>query len=229
MIDPSQFDCWIFDLDNTLYDPRDCDLFPEMNLRMTEFITTVLGIGEAEADALRVDYTTRYGTTLTGLMVEHDVDPDDFLRDAHDLDLSAMPTGERLAEAIARLPGRRLVHTNASREHAERVLARRGLAHLFEDIFDLAAANYVPKPNRIGYLRFLQVHGIEPGRAVMFEDMARNLVPAASLGMTTVWVRTERPSAQVGEHGTSVHHTADRLEEWLRSIPFRRDARNRPP
>jgi len=208
---------WIFDLDNTLYHPSACDLFPHMDRRMIEFIADFLQVDEAEANRLRQTYYSSYGATLKGLMELHALAPERFLDYVHEIDLSIMAANPALEAALTALEGRKLIFTNATERHALNVLERLGIAHHFDEIFDVKAAAYVPKPQQEAYATFLRRHDVDPRAAVMFEDMARNLAPAAALGMTTVWVRTDRPHAQPGEADDFIHHIAEDLVDWLQN------------
>jgi putative hydrolase of the HAD superfamily len=178
---------WIFDLDNTLYHPS-ARLFDQINVRMTGFIMRELGLGRAEADALRRASWQRHGTTLRGLVAEHRIDPDAFLTEVHDIDLSALRPDAGLATAIARLPGRKIVHTNGARAHAARVLAALGLAGAFDAVYAIEDKDLVPKPERAAYDRVAALAGLEPARAAMIEDDARNLAVPKEMGMATVWL-----------------------------------------
>jgi putative hydrolase of the HAD superfamily len=224
------FECtevWIFDLDNTLY-PADCNLFAQVGRKMGEFISRYLGVPFDYARHLQKTYYRQFGTTLTGLMQVHRMDPEAFLDYVHDLDLTAVAEHPELAAAIERLPGRKLIFTNGSRAHAERVAARVGVLHLFEEIFDIVASDYVPKPERACYERFLTKHGVDAGVAAMFEDMPHNLEAPHALGMTTVLVRSEanpdHPVQRVirswnapPEH---VHHMTHDLAGFLGGVRF---------
>jgi putative hydrolase of the HAD superfamily len=181
---------WVFDLDNTLY-PADTRIFAQVDQKMGEFIARYLGVPFEYARHLQKSYYRQFGTTLTGLMKVHRMDPKPFLDYVHDLDLSGIAEQPRLAAAIGRLPGRKLIFTNGSRAHAERVASKLGLLPLFEDIFDIVAADYVPKPTPACYDVFLKAHGVEAARSAMFEDMPLNLEAPHALGMTTVLVRSD--------------------------------------
>lgn len=177
-------DAWVFDLDNTLY-PRHIALFDQIDRRIHDYVGRLLGVPTDEARRVQKAYYQRYGTTLRGLMEEHGIAPDDFLAYVHDIDHSPVEADPRLADAIERLPGRKFIFTNGSRSHAERVAERLGVTRHFDDIFDIVSSELLPKPNRETYDRFLRVTGVEPKRAAMFEDLARNLVVPRALGMTT--------------------------------------------
>ena len=178
---------WVFDLDNTLYPPS-CRLFELIDQRMMMFIANRFGIDGMSARALQKDYYRRYGTSLRGLMQIDGVDPHEFMDFVHDVSHAALVPDPALAAAIRALPGKRYVLTNGSRGHAERCAASLGLGDLFHDIFDVAQADFVPKPERQPYDRFIAHLGVDPARAAMFEDLARNLVVPHALGMTTVLV-----------------------------------------
>ncbi len=216
--DSGSVNCWIFDLDNTLYRPSDGDIPQQMEAAICSFIRRHLRVTAAEADRLRALWLDRYGMTIGGLVAEADVDPRVYLEETHRLDLSGLGPAPRLVRSIARLPGRRLIHTNATTTHAERVLDRLGLAAHFEAVFDVEDAGFRPKPDPEGYRRLIARHAVDPRHAVMVEDTARNLIPAAASGMKTVWLRTGRPQAERGFDPETVHYIVERLEDWLDAV-----------
>ncbi|HYE48264.1 MAG TPA: pyrimidine 5'-nucleotidase [Azospirillaceae bacterium] len=217
-LDPAGIDTWIFDLDNTLY-PSSCNLFAQVDRRIGEFIARLLGLPADEARLVQKRYFRDYGTTLRGLMTEHGIDPVPFLDYVHDIDVTPVAPSPTLDRALARLPGRKLVYTNGSVAHAAKVLARLGIDGRFDGVFDIVAADYVPKPDPRPYATLVEREGIDPARAVMVEDIARNLVPAAALGMATVWVRSEadwsRPDGGGVGAGEHIHHIVDDVVDWL--------------
>ena len=183
----SHIDTWVFDLDNTLY-PADCDLWPKIDQRITLYLSYLFGLDGISSSALQKYYYQRYGTTLRGLMEEHGIGPAEFLDFTHDIDRSSLLPDLALASAITDLPGRKLILTNGSREHALRTARALGLEAMFEDIFDIADADFVPKPAAATYERFFERHTVDPARAVMFEDLANNLIVPHERGMMTVLV-----------------------------------------
>jgi putative hydrolase of the HAD superfamily len=185
--DLTHIDTWLFDLDNTLY-PAECEHMALIEARMTDFVARETGLPRDQALALQKRYLHENGTTLAGLMANHGVDPERFLEEVHDVALDRIRPNGALVEALERLPGRRLVFTNGSAAHAARVLAHLGIAALFEDIFHIAAAGYVPKPAPETFQRLVERYAAAPARMAFFEDSERNLRPAAALGMTTVLV-----------------------------------------
>ena len=182
---------WVFDLDNTLY-PAECDLFAEIDTRMTDFVARLTNLPREEARKLQKHYYATYGTTLAGLMTEHGLDPADFLHYVHEIDLSPLPDLPTLRSALAALPGRKFIYTNGPRRHAERVTEKMGLAHLFNASFGIEDSAYTPKPNLSAYQSFCQINRVTPEGAAFFEDLARNLLPAKSLGFTTVLVHSTK-------------------------------------
>lgn len=212
--DLGAIDHWIFDLDNTLY-PASCNLFDQIHQRMGEFIADLLSVDLAEAKRLQKIYFREHGTTLRGLMTVHGIDPKSFLDHVHRIDLSPVPADPALTLALAALPGKKLIFTNGTVRHAENILGHLGIAAHFSGIFDIEACNYVPKPDPAGYDELVRRFGVVPRRAAMVEDMARNLAPAAALGMTTVWVRGALDWAKEGAEGDHIHHVIDELAPWL--------------
>ena len=208
--DFTHVDTWLFDLDNTLY-PHECGLGPEVDARMSEVVAELTGLAPAEADALRERYLEEHGLTLRGLMLHQGVDPVAFNALFHDLSLERLAADPALAAAIARLPGRRLIFTNADDVHAERVTARLGLAGLFDDVFHIASADFLPKPERATFARLVAAHAIRPVATAFFDDRAMNLAPAAELGMTTVLVGAGADA----NTDAFVNHRAPRLADFL--------------
>ncbi len=215
-------ECWVFDLDNTLY-PASNGLMAEVSSRMTQFVAHALGLAADEALVEQKHLFRKHGTTLRGLMEKYAVDPSSFLDFVHQVDYNQVDPSPRLADALRALPGRKLVYTNASTQHAERVLERLGVAESFEGVFDVAAAAWQPKPHPASYQTLVERHQITPDRTAMVEDIAPNLEPAAALGMTTVWLHHEDAAAPAWtaprDDSDYVHHKISDLTEWLESLP----------
>lgn len=185
--DLSHVNTWLFDLDNTLY-PAESGFMAEIERRMTAFVMRVTGLSHPEGYQLQKAYLAEHGLTLRGLMLNHGVDPEEFHAIFHDMSLDALAHDPELVGAIARLPGRRLIFTNADAVHAERVLAHLGLTDLFHEVFHIASFDYVPKPDPAPFARMCAEHDVAAEATAFFEDSVRNLEPAAVLGMTTVLV-----------------------------------------
>lgn len=214
-------DTWVFDLDNTLY-PASCRLFDQIDVRMGEFVSRLLGVEPAEARRRQKEMFYRHGTTLRGLMTEHGVTPDDFLGYVHDIDHSAVPPDRQLDEALHALPGRKLIFTNGTVAHAEKVLARIGITHHFGGIFDIVHADFIPKPEMEPYRKFLRQTGVRPETAAMFEDIARNLLAPHELGMTTVLVTSpeNHDAAHLNRSAGDdhIHHVTGDLAGFLTGL-----------
>ncbi len=208
---------WVFDLDNCLY-PASSGLFPLIDERMGAYIQRLLGCDPVEAKTVQKKHFHEHGTTLAGLMKEHDIDPHDFLDDVHDISLDRVDKNARLGELLKRLPGRRFVFTNGDARYAQRVLERIGLDDHFEDLHDIHASSYRPKPDPYGYALLCERFGIEPEKALLADDMIQNLAPAKALGFTTVWVDN---GSERGDHGfdeTVFDVRTSDIADWLESI-----------
>ncbi len=194
---------WVFDLDNTLYHPS-ARLFDQIEVRMTQYVMDALGVERDRADHLRKEYWQQYGTTLAGLMREHDVDPTPYLTHVHEIDFSVLNKDAELRQKITDLPGRKIVYTNGSAPYAERVLEARGLDGTFDGVYGIEHAGFSPKPERAAFERVFETDGVAPEQGAMFEDDPRNLSAPHEMGMKTVHV-AEEPHEADHIH----HHTVD--------------------
>ena len=215
--DFEHIETWVFDLDNTIY-PARFNLFDQVDLRIGAFIAELLDLEADAARRIQKRYFRDHGTTLSGLMRHHDIDPHDFLGFVHDIDLGCIPPNPELDRNLDRLPGRKVIFTNGSTGHAENVLARLGIAERFCGIFAITDADFIPKPQAAPYAALIERFGIDPLGAVMVEDIARNLAPAAALGMTTVWVRSDNAWGAEGSKRDYVHHVIDDVADWLQGL-----------
>jgi len=219
---------WVFDLDNTLY-PHHLRLWQQVDERIRAYVSDFLKVSKDEALRLQKDYYKRYGTTMRGMMAEHGMSPDAYLDFVHRIDHSPLEPNPQLGAALEKLPGRKLILTNGTRKHADAVMRRLDIHHHFEGVFDIAAANLDPKPLPQVYNRFLARHGVDPAKAAMFEDLARNLETPHALGMTTVLVVPEgqrevlREAWELeGRDAPYVDHLTDDLTRFLEEIMGRR-------
>jgi putative hydrolase of the HAD superfamily len=228
---PSTLDhveAWVFDLDNTLY-PASCNLFAEIDRRMAAFIGEAIGVDALEARRIQKAYFDEYGTTLRGMMLNHAVDPDHFLDYVHRIDMTPLAPSPALETALAAIEGPKFIFTNGSARHAEKVMDRLGVAHHFDGVFDVTAASFRAKPDPEAYLGLIRRHDLVPAATAFFEDLMRNLAPAAALGMTTVWVRDEESRRNGGGPQSPppyVHHETDDLVGWLEALAAARRARS---
>ncbi|WP_155263370.1 pyrimidine 5'-nucleotidase [Sphingomonas segetis] len=208
---------WIFDLDNCLY-PASSALFELIDERMGAYIQRLLGCGPDEARRVQKAHFHEHGTTLAGLMKDHGVDPNDFLADVHDIALDRVQCDPRLARLLPRLPGRRFVFTNGDAVYARRVLDAIGVAQHFDDLHDIHASSYRPKPDPHGYALLCERFGIDPACALLVDDMAQNLAPAKALGMATIWVDNGSERGNHAYDERSIDQRIGNVGEWLEAI-----------
>jgi putative hydrolase of the HAD superfamily len=222
MLDPTHIETWVFDLDNTIY-PAAQSLFPQIDVRIRGYISRQLGMDLEDAYRLQKHYYREYGTTLRGLMSVHHIDPADFLEYVHDIDYSVLGPTPGLSDALGKLPGRKLIFTNGSEPHAQRVLSAMKIQQHFDDIFDIVAADFIPKPQMRAYEILGERCQVRFDRAAMIEDLERNLEPAAKLGMTTIWVKQDdHPDEKFIDHPSKnpahIDHITEDLLLWLEQI-----------
>ena len=217
-------DTWVFDLDNTLY-PHHVNLWQQVDARINEFVAAWLKVPAEEARRIQKDYYRRYGTTMRGMMTLHGVRADDYLAYVHKIDHSPLEPNPAMGAAITKLPGRKLILTNGSVDHVDKVLERLGLSSHFDAVFDIIAAELEPKPAPQTYQKFLDLHQVNPARSAMFEDLARNLVVPHQLGMTTVLVVPDGTREVVredweleGREASHVDYVTDDLTGFLQGL-----------
>lgn len=214
-------DTWVFDLDNTLY-PHEARVWPQVDERITLFLSELFGLDGLSSRALQKYFYQKHGTTLKGLMEEHAIHPDDFLDFVHEIDLSLLDANPNLGEAIAALPGRKLIYTNGTRRHAENVAGKLGILDRFDGVFGITEGGFQPKPERAAFEAFFKAFDVAPARSAMFEDIEKNLVVPHAMGMKTVLVvpRTPDPFREAWEQAAvaegHVHHVTDNLDAFLR-------------
>ncbi|WP_298670181.1 pyrimidine 5'-nucleotidase [uncultured Sphingomonas sp.] len=207
---------WIFDLDNTLYSAS-ADLFALIDVKMGAYVADLLGVDAQEARRIQKAYFLGHGTTLAGLMAEHEIDPNHYLDFVHDIEMDVLEENLPLAAAIAKLPGRKIVFTNGDGPYARRVLDRLGLGATFEAVHDIHAMDLMPKPAPSAYAGLCAAFDLDPHQSLFVDDMARNLAPAKAIGMTTVWVDNGSEQAEDADR-SFVDHTTHDLTHWLQGI-----------
>lgn len=215
--DFSHIDDWVFDLDNCLY-PASSGLFTLIDARMNAYIRRLLNVDETQAHKVQKSHFHQHGTTLAGLMKEHGVDAKHFLDDVHDIPLDRIAPDEKLAEGLGRLPGRKFVFTNGDEPYARRVLGRLGVEEQFEAVHCILANDLKPKPELHGYELLLERFSITPTKAVLFEDMVKNLKPAKALGMMTIWVDNGSEQAHHAYDPDIVDFRIENVGEWLHKM-----------
>ena len=215
----NKIDTWIFDLDNTLYS-ADSGIFQQVHKLMGKFIVEHLNVNINEAKTIQRKYYKKHGTTLRGLMDNHGIDPDSFLEEVHKLDYSIVSPNLKLAKNLENLNGKKFIFTNANKKHADIILDKLQITNLFEGIFDIKMANYIPKPEIEPYKKFIETYNINPQKAIMFDDIARNLVPASKVGFTTVWINVgyENFSDDIANSKKFLNYETAGLPNWLNSV-----------
>ena len=225
MIDLSHVTDWIFDLDNTLY-RGDAAFFSQIDKKMTEFISRYLALQPTDARILQKEYLAEYGTSLSGLMAVHGMDPADFLDYVHDVDLEMLKPVPLLRDTIERLPGRKFIFTNGSRGHAKNVGEHLNLYDLFDGVFAIEDVDYVPKPKQSPYVKFCDYFDIDPAKAAMFEDSVKNLEVPKKMGMATIHVTSDvdwyydkaAPAPTYENSDRWIDHVTDDLPVWLEAL-----------
>ena len=218
----NRIDTWIFDLDNTLYS-ADSGIFQQVHKLMGKFIVEHLNVNINEAKKIQRRYYKKHGTTLRGLMDNHGIDPDSFLEEVHNLDYSIVSPNLKLAKNLENLNGKKFIFTNANKKHADIILDKLHITNLFEGIFDIKMANYIPKPEIQTYEKLIETYNINPNKTIMFDDIAKNLVPASKIGFTTVWVDVghENFSDDIASSKKYLDHQTKDLSNWLSKINMR--------
>lgn len=227
--DPTPFetiDTWVFDLDNTLY-PRSCNLWAQIDRLITLYVMEVTGLAHDDARVLQKGFYRDHGTTMNGLMDRYGIDPEDYLARVHRIDYSPVGADPGLVAAIAALPGRKLIFTNADAGHVSEVLGRLGGGDLFDSVHDIRASAFSPKPLRAAYDLLLAAHGLDPAKTAMFDDLEKNLVVPHEVGMTTVHVvpagafahdAVESWEVSRADEAAHVHFVTDDLAGFLRGV-----------
>ena len=208
---------WIFDLDNTLYSGK-TKVFEQVDKRMSKYISNKLNISEEEAKKIQKNYFYEYNTTLNGMIKNHKINPDEFLDFVHDVNIDFLQKDLALAKEIEKLDGKKIIFTNGSRKHAINVSKQIGIDQLFDDIFDIVDAEFIPKPLLEPYKKLVKKHKIDPKLCVLVEDIARNLKPAYEMGMKTVWIENDEPWASEFSNSEFVNYRTNNLSEFLKKI-----------
>ena len=208
---------WIFDLDNTLYSGK-TKVFEQVDKRMSKYISNKLNISVEEAKKIQKNYFYEYNTTLNGMIKNHKIDPDEFLDFVHDINIDFLQKDTVLGEEIKKLDGKKIIFTNGSRKHAINVTKQIGIDQLFDGIFDIVDAEFIPKPSIEPYKKLVKKHKIDPKLSVLVEDIARNLKPAYEMGMKTVWIENDETWASKFSDSNFVNYKTNNLSEFLKKI-----------
>lgn len=215
-------DAWIFDLDNTLYTGV-AGFFEQIRLNITAYISEYLDLSPEDAYKIQQKYYMEYGTSMSGLMAVNNMDPAEYLHFVHDVDPSMLAVDPRLHQGLKDLPGRKFIFTNGSRAHAKNVGEHLGIYDLFDGVFGIEDTDYIPKPQHSPYQDFITAFDIDPTRAFMAEDSARNLQVPKAIGMSTLLVTPDMNPKDTHTHDAHSlpdfvdMHTSD-LPAWLLAL-----------
>ena len=208
---------WIFDLDNTLYSGQ-TKVFSEVDKKMSTFISKKMNIDLVKAKDIQKKYFYEYGTTLSGLMKQNNIDPHDFLEFVHNIDISWLPKDLKLKEELIKIKEKKYIFTNGSHAHVENVTKQLGIDGLFDGAFDIVDANFVPKPHIDPYKKIIEKFNIEPTKSILIEDIAHNLEQAKNLGMKTCWLENEETFAKKDADKPYIDYKIKNLPSFLQEI-----------
>ena len=209
--------CWLFDLDNTLYSGN-TKVFAQIDKKMSKYISEKLNVNIEEAKKIQKSYFYEYNTTLNGMIKNHKIDPKEFLEFVHDVNIDFLKKDTVLREELEKLDGKKIIFTNGSRKHAQNVTDKIGIQDCFDDIFDIVDSEFIPKPSVEPYKKLVEKHKIDPKLCVFIEDIARNLKPAYEMGMKTVWIENNEPWAKEFSNNNFVNYKINNLSEFLKKI-----------
>ena len=208
---------FIFDCDGVLYDDLE-GVFGQVSKRMTEYISKKLNLSLEKAKELQTNYFHKYNTSLNGLMIHHDINPQEFLKYVHDINLDFLKKDLKLRKELIELKTKKFVFTNGSHEHASNITKTLGISDLFDGFFDITDCNFIPKPSIEPYKKLIDKFNIKPSETVFVEDIAINLEPAKKLGMKTVWLKNNEYWGKKDSDKKFVDLKIENLSSFLKEI-----------
>ena len=208
---------FIFDCDGVLYDDLE-GVFGQVSKRMTEYISQKLDLSLEKAKELQTNYFHKYNTSLNGLMIHHDINPQEFLKYIHDINLDFLKKDLKLRKELLELKTKKFVFTNGSHEHASNITKTLGISDLFDGFFDITDCNFIPKPSIEPYRKLIDKFNIKPSETVFIEDIAINLEPAKKLGMKTVWLKNNEYWGKKDSDKKFVDLKIENLSSFLKEI-----------
>ena len=223
MIYQNSFQNWIFDLDNTMYDIN-LGLFKKISNRITDFIMSKYSLDIDQAKKIQKEYYLKYGLTLRGLIVEKKLEPEEFLDYVHDVEHPELEKNDQLISKIRLLEGKKIIFTNATSNHAKKILKILELEHDFDQIIDIKDLEYIPKPDKRSYKKLLECLNLNKenlDKTIFFEDTVKNLIPAKELGITTVWIKNSINEKDFIKNCNFIDYSFNNLNEFLDTIKMR--------
>ena len=223
MIYQNSFQNWIFDLDNTMYDIN-LGLFKKISNRITDFIMSKYSLDIDQAKKIQKEYYLKYGLTLRGLIVEKKLEPEEFLDYVHDVEHPELKKNDQLISKIRLLEGKKIIFTNATSNHAKKILKILELEHDFDQIIDIKDLEYIPKPDKRSYKKLLECLNLNKenlDKTIFFEDTVKNLIPAKELGITTVWMKNSINEKDFLKNCNFIDYSFNNLNEFLDTIKMR--------
>ena len=223
MIYQNSFQNWIFDLDNTMYDIN-LGLFKKISNRITDFIMSKYSLDIDQAKKIQKEYYLKYGLTLRGLIVEKKLEPEEFLDYVHDVEHPELEKNDQLISKIRLLEGKKIIFTNATSNHAKKILKILELEHDFDQIIDIKDLEYIPKPDKRSYKKLLECLNLNKenlDKTIFFEDTVKNLIPAKELGITTVWMKNSLNEKDFIKNCNFIDYSFNNLNEFLDTIKMR--------
>jgi putative hydrolase of the HAD superfamily len=208
---------WLFDLDNTLYSGN-TKVFDQVDKKMTLFISDKLNVTKEEAKRIQKNYFYEHDTTLNGMIKNHQINAQEFLDFVHDVDLEFLKEDKGLQKELISLDGKKFIFTNGSKSHAANVTKKIGIQNIFDGVFDIVDADFIPKPSIAPYKKIIEKYRIDPKYCIFIEDIARNLKPANELGMKTAWIKNNEPWAAEFSNESFIDYKINNLSEFLRRI-----------
>ena len=206
---------WIFDLDNTLYSGK-TKVFEQVDKKMSEYISVKLKISVEEAKKIQKNYFYEYSTTLNGMIKNHKIDPKEFLNYVHNIDFSIVKPDEELNDLIKKIPGKKIIFTNADISYVKKILTNLNLNNIFYDIYDIEKMNFLPKPNMETYRKLIAKYNVDVKKAIFFDDIPQNLLPAAKLGLKTVHVYNSKLDEELNGRSKKIDYMTNNLKDWLK-------------
>ena len=208
---------WIFDLDNTLYSGQ-TKVFSEVDKKMSAFISKKMSVDLIKAKEIQKKYFYESGTTLSGLMKHDGIDPHEFLEFVHDIDISWLPKDLLLKEELIKIKEKKYIFTNGSHAHVENVTKQLGIDGLFDGVFDIVDANFIPKPHIDPYKKIMKKFDLDPKKSILIEDIAHNLEQAKNLGMKTCWLENDESFAKKDANKPYIDYKIKSLPSFLQKI-----------